>query len=1040
MSRNITAFWHKVSFDWFMKEKLPQFLATRIPLAGYHFESTGAYTCRVKVILASTKGDVEVIYDDVPQPDADGIFQLDGGRRAVVPIASHEELDVAEIKCVGEQLYDYFKARLGGAPGGLPWDTSLVRAWFPLDKWIREFLRNEPTAQTLQENNWLDRQAHLRRLRVAWRNQVLHPSYFGRVCPYETPEGPNVGKILSIALGAEIRDGKLAVIDNRPQAMLGLSASLVPFIEHNDLNRQLMGANMMRQFYTPPDPELALVQTENTYDIPGFWCGRNILTAYVPWGVDTFEDAIIISESCAQRFNYPYPVEPGDKFANRHGTKGCISRILPDDEMPHLADGTPVELIYNTFGVQTRMNIGQLREAVMSRIAKAEGKPIIVPPFGAPRIDEIRARLKSAGLPEDGMEYLTLGKNGKRLARPSLVGWVYWGCLYHIAREKITMATDKPGQRLGGQEYQVLRDIGAFDNLRERFNTCSANHPDAKTLANRISAGTVEQAGAPTPMFANLTKRLALAGIRAQFDGEKVRFSFARPEGKVLKLARPIPHPWLFQPMLSEVGIPEGADLGAIESAPKEHDGSWWVDEGITSDANLHAAYRAVVEVNSRAERMFASNTPESLTLQTLNQLGTRVREYFDALVAPEHLRFEGRSVFSGRAVIEPDIDLRHDQVGIPEEMAWTLFGAFVTREIGNAEEVSKRTQRASQALDELMARSWVIVYRAPAMMLTSFIACHPVRRLDNSIHLDPIVCAPMNADFDGDQVALFLPITEAAQREAGEKLSLAAHLERDPGLLESLRPALDPMWGLASLSLTPEGRAEISRLASVDVEAPDGFITRATLGQALRTVLKRDGAVKTLEAIERLMKRGFEVAKESGVSISPFIGESLKRQPPPPDDNEEAWDAYTETMIEKLAARKDFNDNDLGPQLLGIKSGARGRLDSLSQIVVRWNSLHFGLPTPPKVRHGYRDGLTPNELRAVAHRHWEGLVRVLRQMEQFESGTSGIGGGFTALGRAMRAKRPGIVFACAAEAGEVDGLVDVDSRLFVGLPVTVGK
>ncbi|MBI1926050.1 hypothetical protein HYR99_17585, partial [Candidatus Poribacteria bacterium] len=269
MSRNITAFWHKVSFDWFMKEKLPQFLATRIPLAGYHFESTGPYTCRVKVILASAKGDVEVVYDDVPQPDAEGIFQFDGGRRAVVPTASHEELDVAEIQCVGEQLYDYFKARLGGGPGGLPWDISLVRAWLPLDKWIREFLRDEPTAHTLQENNWLDRQTHLRRLRVEWQEKVLHPSYFGRVCPYETPEGPNVGKILSIALGAEIRDGKLVVIDNRPQAMLGLSASLVPFVENNDPNRQLMGANMMRQFYTPPDPEPALVQTENTFDAPG---------------------------------------------------------------------------------------------------------------------------------------------------------------------------------------------------------------------------------------------------------------------------------------------------------------------------------------------------------------------------------------------------------------------------------------------------------------------------------------------------------------------------------------------------------------------------------------------------------------------------------------------------------------------------------------------------------------------------------------------------------------------------------------------------
>ena len=65
----------------------------------------------------------------------------------------------------------------------------------------------------------------------------MNPSYFGRVCPYETPEGPSAGKVLSIAIGAEIRDGKLIIVDDRPEAMLGLSASLVPFIEHNDPNR-----------------------------------------------------------------------------------------------------------------------------------------------------------------------------------------------------------------------------------------------------------------------------------------------------------------------------------------------------------------------------------------------------------------------------------------------------------------------------------------------------------------------------------------------------------------------------------------------------------------------------------------------------------------------------------------------------------------------------------------------------------------------------------------------------------------------------------
>ena len=69
----------------------------------------------------------------------------------------------------------------------------------------------------------------------------------GRVCPFETPEGPNIGRAFTIAVGAEIRDRRLVVVDERPEASLGLSASMLPFLEHNDPNRLLMAANMLRQ-------------------------------------------------------------------------------------------------------------------------------------------------------------------------------------------------------------------------------------------------------------------------------------------------------------------------------------------------------------------------------------------------------------------------------------------------------------------------------------------------------------------------------------------------------------------------------------------------------------------------------------------------------------------------------------------------------------------------------------------------------------------------------------------------------------------------
>ena len=82
----------------------------------------------------------------------------------------------------------------------------------------------------------------------------------------------------TIAQGAEIRDGRLVVVDSRPEANLGLSASMIPFLEHSDPNRLLMGANMLRQSLVPPTPEPALVQTGNEPDEPDFWTGNNLLT------------------------------------------------------------------------------------------------------------------------------------------------------------------------------------------------------------------------------------------------------------------------------------------------------------------------------------------------------------------------------------------------------------------------------------------------------------------------------------------------------------------------------------------------------------------------------------------------------------------------------------------------------------------------------------------------------------------------------------------------------------------------------------------
>ena len=115
------------------------------------------------------------------------------------------------------------------------------------------------------------------------------------------------------------------------------------------------------------------------------------------------------------------------------------------------------------------------------------------------------------------------------------------------------------------------------------------------------------------------------------------------------------------------------------------------------------------------------------------------------------------------------------------------------------------------------------------------------------------MLCEWLNADFDGDQSAIHLPLTEAAQREAGECLAVAAHLQRDPALLASLLPRLDVLWGLAALSQQDGGLDEIAQVVGAPVAAPRGFVTRADLFSALQDVLAQEGVAATLARLEAL-------------------------------------------------------------------------------------------------------------------------------------------------------------------------------------------
>jgi len=522
-------------------------------------------------------------------------------------------------------------------------------------------------------------------------------------------------------------------------------------------------------------------------------------------------------------------------------------------------------------------------------------------------------------------------------------------------------------------------------------------------------------------MFKDLVRRLAITGICAQLEDHGLTFRFASPGGPTLTLARPLPHPCLPEHELTEIGV--------VEDLPE---------------------YASLVQVNTRMRRLIANHAPEGLSEKGFAELKARLSHFFGALLSSAEtdrppygltvMRPFGRVLFSGRTVLSPGIDLRIDQLGLAEDIAWTLFGPLVVRELGDTEEVQKRGQKATEVLDRIMAQSWVLLNRAPTIMPTSILAFHPVRIPDRVIRLHPLVCPLMNADYDGDQAAVFLPVTEAGQREAGEKLSVVGHLRRDPGLIGPLVFRNDMLWGLAELSLRSDGLAEVSRLAGTQVGAPEGYLTRPALIDAMRTLLEREGPEAALGALERLMRRGFEVAQESGASISPFIGASLERPPEPETDDPEAWDAYAAELTERIASRTDFDNLDLGPQLLAVKCGARGNMRQL-----RWLVGSRGLvidtadrPIVP-IRHGLRDGLTPRELFACVIGARKGMGQTALECARmgYALREAARPKGFNVLARAMRAKRPGVVFANAAATGEVDPLTDIDSRLFVGLPVS---
>ncbi len=230
-------------------------------------------------------------------------------------------------------------------------------------------------------------------------------------------------------------------------------------------------------------------------------------------------------------------ISVGDKVAGRHGNKGVISRILPEEDMPFMPDGTPVELVLNPLGVPSRMNLGQVLETHLGLAAKALGLHVETPVFNGASEDEVMDLLEEAGFSRDGKTVLYDGRSGKPFDRRVAVGSMYILKLHHLVEDKIharstgpySLVTQQPlggkaqfgGQRFGEMEVWALEGYGAAYTLQEMLTVKSDDVVGrVKTYEAIVKGENVPEPGIPES-FKVLVKEMQSIGLDARIFNEE---------------------------------------------------------------------------------------------------------------------------------------------------------------------------------------------------------------------------------------------------------------------------------------------------------------------------------------------------------------------------------------------------------------------------------------------------------------------------------------------------------------------------------------
>ena len=254
-------------------------------------------------------------------------------------------------------------------------------------------------------------------------------------------------------------------------------------------------------------------------------------------------------------------ISVGDKMAGRHGNKGVISRILPEEDLPFLPDGTPVDIVLNPMGIPSRMNLGQVLEVHLGMAARALGWKVATPVFDGAKDYEIEDLLEEAGLRRDGKTILYDGRTGEQFIKPMTVGVMYMMKLHHLVDDKIharstgpySLVTQQPlggkaqfgGQRFGEMEVWALEAYGAAYSLQEMLTVKSDDVVGrVKTYEAIVKGENIPEPGVPEG-FKVLVKELEALGLDIRLythDGEEVELkediddatSFSNIENKSL--------------------------------------------------------------------------------------------------------------------------------------------------------------------------------------------------------------------------------------------------------------------------------------------------------------------------------------------------------------------------------------------------------------------------------------------------------------------------------------------------------------------------